>query len=64
VLAEMQQRSDLFDYGTISQILEMDDEGAHDFSKEVFADFCDQFQRTFERLNKARCVSLTITLRS
>jgi len=60
----MQQRSDLFDYDSISQILEMDDDGAHDFSKEIFADFCDQYERMFEELNKVRCVSPTITLQS
>ena len=64
VLAEMQQRSDLFDYSSISQILEMDDHGAHEFSKEIFADFCDLYEQMLEELNKARCVSSAIILQN
>ncbi|KAL2826572.1 signal transduction histidine kinase [Aspergillus pseudoustus] len=49
-LADM---ADSIDQETFNQILEMDEEGEHDFSKGIVYGFFDQAENTFEKMEKA-----------
>lgn len=52
-LADM---SESIDQATFEQILEMDEEGEHDFSKGIVYGFFDQAESTFEKMETALCV--------
>ncbi|KAL5343699.1 signal transduction histidine kinase [Aspergillus crustosus] len=45
--------SDLIDQATFEQILEMDEEGEHDFSQGIVYGFFDQAESTFEKMEEA-----------
>ena len=49
----MPELGDAIDGATLSQILEMDDEGTHDFSKDIVYDFFDQAHQTFTEIDDA-----------
>lgn len=54
-LADM---SDSIDQATFDQILEMDEEGEHDFSKGIVYGFFDQAESTFEKMETALYVTI------
>jgi hypothetical protein len=49
-LTYMRERNDLFNFDTLDQILEMDDEGSHEFTTAIFESFCDQAEQSIARL--------------
>ncbi|KAM0245734.1 hypothetical protein ACHAP5_005220 [Fusarium lateritium] len=53
VLTYMRERNDLFDFGTLDQILEMDDEGSHEFTVGICEGFCGQVEQFIARLEMA-----------
>ncbi|KAM0195511.1 hypothetical protein ACHAPI_006367 [Fusarium lateritium] len=53
VLTYMRERNDLFDFGTLDQILEMDDEGSREFTVGVCEGFCDQAEQIIAKLEIA-----------
>lgn len=49
--------SESIDQATFEQILEMDEEGEHDFSKGIVYGFFDQAESTFEKMETALYVT-------
>jgi osomolarity two-component system phosphorelay intermediate protein YPD1 len=45
--------ADSIDQETFNQILEMDEEGEHDFSQGIVYGFFEQAETTFEKMEKA-----------
>ncbi|KAL4730864.1 Phosphorelay intermediate protein [Fusarium chlamydosporum] len=56
-LTYVRRRDDLFDMFPLDQILEMDDEGSHDFTVSICEDFCDQAEDGIAALERARQIS-------
>lgn len=50
--------SESIDQATFEQILEMDEEGEHDFSKGIVYGFFDQAESTFEKMETALYVTV------
>lgn len=53
VYDDLDKIGDAIDLTTFSQILEMDDEGDHEFSMSIVYGFFDQARETFDQMDKA-----------
>ncbi|KAH7185041.1 uncharacterized protein B0J16DRAFT_340807, partial [Fusarium flagelliforme] len=50
-MAEIQQRSDLFDYADLTYLIsQTEEEGSHDFIDTVFADICEGFESELKKI--------------